>query len=193
MWQKSVRFLIVVWILSIFFLSLYVGFSYHAEKFCTISSSSYSGRNGSVAIWLQCFGSVSTMLFIIWTICIHLSYYQTCFYNGHREMNEKTRRNSIKKFGLYMFDFIFAHFFLDGLFIFLYVLNACTHNRISDNYCYIATRGYGHYLSVLLPFSNTQGLSFYGAKKHPLSLLHLFEKSSSDKSPRDRPRDQSWY
>jgi len=38
------------------------------------------------------------------------------------------------------------------------------------------TRGYGHYLSFLLPFSNTQGLSFYGAKKHPLSLLHLFEK-----------------
>ena len=33
----------------------------------------------------------------------------------------------------------------------------------------------------------------YGGKKHPLSLLHLFEKSSSDKCPRDRPRDQSWY
>ena len=31
----------------------------------------------------------------------------------------------------------------------------------------------------------------YGAKKHPLSLLHLFEKSSSDKSPRDRRKSSS--
>ena len=138
MWQKNIRFLIVAWILSIFCLSLYAGFSYHADKFCTIPLSSYSGRNGSVAIWLQRFGSVSTIFFIIWAICIHLSYYKTWFYNGHREINEKSRRNNIKKFGLYMLDFIFAYFFLDGLFVLIYVPNACKHNRISDNYCYVA-------------------------------------------------------
>ena len=54
-------------------------------------------------------------------------------------------------------------------------------------------RGYGHYVTFLLPFWNAQRSLVYGAKKHPLNILRFFKKSSSDKCPPDRPRDQSWY
>jgi len=86
-------------------------------------------------------------------------------------MNKKLRRNNIKKFGLYMFDFIFAYFFLDGLFIFIYVLNACKHNRISDNYCYVAM------LIVLL--ADILTLKVFGCIISPEETLALEESYNS--------------
>ena len=137
MHKKYLRVCIAAWILSILGLSLYGGFSYHAEKFCTVPPSLYSGRNGSVAIWLQRFGSTSIMFLIIWGSCIQFSHCVKWFSDEKHEMNRKSRTNKIKKFGLYLFDFIFAYFLLDGFFILIYVPTNCTYNSVQDNYCYV--------------------------------------------------------
>jgi hypothetical protein len=165
MQKMGIRILIAVWIISILSLSLYSGFSFHAENFCTTPPSAYSGRNGSVAMWLQRFGSVSTILFIIWPICIYSSSYIKTIANRDPEKNDTSRRNRIKKIGFYLFDFIFASFVLDGVFILIYVPNDCKKTHITDNYCFIAM--------IIIVVADILTIIFFGCIMSPRETLAL--------------------
>jgi len=140
MYKIITRVFIGAWIVAILCLSLYSGFSQHADNFCMLKKTTFSGRKGSVAMWLQRFGSVSTFLCIVWPVCVFSSNCIQTYAKGDQQTNDKSKKNTINKIGFYLFDFIFASFVLDGIFILIYVPDECRHGHTVDNdsYCYVA-------------------------------------------------------